>query len=78
VGTPASRVDLHDRIEHNMTNHPPVSEDVVCTFEVLRAAFKEAAYTVADYVPASREQSEALTLLETALMFAVAGVARNQ
>lgn len=70
--------DLHDRIDHDFTNHPPVDPGVVDTFEILRLTFKDAAHTVVDRCPASREQSLALTNLEQGLMYAIAAVARNQ
>lgn len=70
--------ELHARVEHNMTNHAPTSQEVVDTFERLRSAAKDFAHLVVDLVPPSREQSLALTEVEQALMWAVAGVARNQ
>lgn len=71
-------MNLHERVNHNMTNHPPVRPEVVVDFEYLRVAAKEFGHLIVDLVPQSREQSEALTLLETCLMWAVAGIARNQ
>ncbi len=71
-------MDLSDQIERNMTNHPPVNEDVVAVFEQLRIVAKSFALTVAELVPSSREQSLALTSAEQALMWAIAGAAPNQ
>lgn len=71
-------VDLHERIEHNMTNHPPTADQVVERFELLRDLAKQWAHAVAAHVPECREQSLALTAAEESLMWAVAGVARNQ
>lgn len=69
---------LFERIEHNLTNHPPVSAEVVVLFETLRHHAKTLAFVIADLVPSSREQSLALTALEETVMWAVAGIARNQ
>lgn len=70
--------DLHQRIDHNMTNHAPKDPSVVDRFEQLREHAKTFAHAVADLCPASREQSLALTSAEEALMWAVAAIARNQ
>lgn len=68
---------LYEQTEWNMTNHAPDSEKVVAIEEV-RNYFKQAAHTVIGLVPSSREQSLALTKLEEALMWAVAGIARQR
>jgi hypothetical protein len=70
--------DLTDRIEHDFTNHAPIDPKVVGHFESLRVYAKAFAFTVAGEVPTSREQSLAITSIEQALMYAVAGIARNQ
>lgn len=70
--------DLHARVEHNMTNHPPVSDEVVGRFEALRLTAKAFAHEIVELCPPSREQSLALTAAEETLMWAVAAVARNQ
>lgn len=69
---------LHQRIDHNMTNHAPTGEGVIERFEELRVKAKEFAHLIADLCPPSREQSLSLTAAEEALMWAVAAVARNQ
>lgn len=69
--------DLLARIDHNFTHHPPKDSDQVAVYERLRAAGKAFATEVAQLVPLSREQSEALTLIESAVLWANAGVARN-
>lgn len=70
--------ELHDRIEHDFTNHAPVDPSIVSTFEELRVQAKAFAHGVAALCPPSREQSLALTSIEQGLMYAVAAVARNQ
>lgn len=66
------------RIEASLTNRPPVGDAVVEVFELLRGSAKELAALVVKFVPASREQSLALTHLEETVMWAVKGVALNQ
>ena len=72
------RAELHARVERDLTNHPPVSGDVIERFEALRTDAKELAHTLIDLTPACREQSIALTHVEQAVMYAVAAIARNQ
>lgn len=67
-----------ERIEWNMTNHPPAGPEVICRFESLREYAKAFGHAIDRLVPPGREQSLALTELESSLMWAVAGVARNQ
>jgi len=71
------RQTLHERVEHNMTNHPPRDYRVVAAFDQLRIAGKAFAHAIVDLCPESREQSLALTAAEEALMWAVASVARD-
>lgn len=68
----------HDLIEHNMTNHPPVREGIVDDFEELREQAKSFGKAIVDLCPVTRERALALTNLEQALMWAIAGLARNQ
>lgn len=70
--------DLHQRLEHNLTLHPPTNQDVVSAMETIRAVAKTFGHLVIDLVPVSREQSMALTAIEDACMYAIAGIARNQ
>ena len=46
-------------------------------YQAIRAKAKELAQLVCDTCPESREQSVALTNIETAVMWANAGIARN-
>ncbi len=73
-----STADLHARIDHNLTNHPPVDGLIVELFEELRAQAKTFGHLIVDDCPPSRERSLALTHLEQAVMWAVASIARDQ
>jgi hypothetical protein len=69
---------LHERIDHDLTNHAPAGPEVIARFERLREVAKELGHSIAAECPASREQSLALTHLEQTVMWAVAAIARNQ
>lgn len=64
-------------IENNFTYHPPKDEATKEKYEKLRAEFKRLAYIIKEQVPNSREQSTAITMLETSSFWANAGIARN-
>lgn len=66
------------QLDHNLTNHPPTSDEVIGHMEHIRSVAKGFGYAIMASVPESREQSLALTKLEEAVMWAIAGVARNQ
>lgn len=68
---------LHQRIERDFTNHPPVDPESIKTMEHLRSMAKELAGAVIDLCPAGREQSLSLTFIEQGLMFAIAAIARE-
>jgi hypothetical protein len=76
--TPMRRLDAHEQVEHNMTNHAPIHPGIVDDFESLRRLAKTFAHQIVDLCPESRERSLALTHAEEALMWAVASKARNQ
>jgi len=61
-----------------MTNHPPVTDDVVAVFDELRAAAKAFGHAIEELCPGSREKALAHTNAEQALMWAIASIARNQ
>lgn len=69
---------LHDRVEHNLTTHPPTSDEQIEAFEELRQLAKDLSHAVVELVPEGREQSMALTHIEDAAMQAIAGVARAE
>jgi hypothetical protein len=66
--------DLDERFDH----HPPKDAATVERHELVRRLVKELAYTFNQTVPTSRELAFALTALEQAMMWANAGIARNQ
>ena len=65
------------RIEHDFTYHAPTGDQVE-RYQQLRDKAKEYAYLIIDLSPTSREQSLALTHLETATFFVNAAIARNE
>lgn len=67
---------LNPKIENNFTYHAPTPGQPE-KYEKLRAKAKELAYLIEELCPASREQSVALTELETAVFWANAAIARN-
>jgi hypothetical protein len=64
-------------LDKNFTYHQP-NTDQRERYERIRAKAKELAELVVELVPPSRERSLALTKLEEMVMWANAGVARNQ
>ena len=63
-------------LENNFTCHAPQPGQPE-KYQAIREKAKELAYLIVELVPKSREQSVALTDLETAVFWANAGVARN-
>lgn len=64
------------KIDNAFTYHAP-KEGQPAKYQVIREKAKELAYLVDELVPASREQSLAITKLEECVMWANAGIARN-
>ena len=64
-------------IERRFTYHAPKGDQPE-RYQALRARAKDLATDIATLTPASREQSLALTHLETAIFFANAAIARNE
>lgn len=71
---PIDQDELNRRFDH----HPPSTDDVVDRHEEVRRAGKHFAYVILQLTPPSREQSQALTDVEDAVMHANAAIARNQ
>lgn len=65
-----------DEWDYKFTNHTP-HPSAIQRINGLRSAAKAMAAAYIDLVPASREQSLALTKLEESIMHAVSGVART-
>jgi len=63
-------------LENRFTYHAPTPAQVEI-YKLLRDRAKDYAYLIKVHVPASREQSLALTHLEEAVFWANAGIARN-
>jgi len=72
------RSPLAQRVEHDLTLHPPTSEAIGKRMDILRAQAKKFAHAVVAQCPEKREQSLALTKIEEALFWAIAGIARYQ
>lgn len=68
--------DDRTRVLHNLTLHRPDEEQAVA-MDVLRDAFKGVAVDVCNLVPQGRERSMALTAIEDACYYAIAGIARS-
>lgn len=66
-----------EQIENAFTYHAPKG-DQSQRYEAIRARAKELAAFIYENTPVSREQSLALTQLETAIMWANAAIARNE
>lgn len=71
-------MSLHERIDHDLTNHPPTHPSAVERFEFIRSEAKKLGHVLVDACPPSRELSLAITAVEQAVMYAVAAIARNQ
>lgn len=68
--------ELHERIEWDFNNHAP-TDDGLSLIGSLRSSAKAFAHMIASTCPDGREKSLALTHVETALMYAVASIART-
>lgn len=68
---------MQQDLDKRFTYHKPKT-DQPCRYEVLRDKAKELAELIIETSPSSREQSLALTNLEQAIMWANAGIARNE
>ena len=64
-------------LENNFTYHAPKPGQQE-RYVALREKAKELAYLIANTTPKSREQSVALTELETSVFWANAAIARNE
>lgn len=68
---------IHDRIENDFSFHP-ATPDTAPKHDRVRRLCKALAHELAIEVPQGREQSLMLTALEETMMWANAGIARNQ
>lgn len=69
--------EMAQELEKRFTYHSPKGDQAE-RYTSLRAQGYALARAVYQYVPQSREQSLALTKLEEAIMWANAGIARNE
>ena len=66
-------------IANRFTYHPPSAEnDQPARYERIRAEGRKLAHLLDELVPDSREKSLAITHLEETVMWANAGIARNE
>jgi hypothetical protein len=70
-------MDLKERIQNDFTYHAPKPGQPERYIQ-LREKAKEMALLIQELTPYSREQSLALTELETAVFWANAAIARNE
>jgi hypothetical protein len=66
-----------EEIEKRFTFHP-AKDDQPERYEKLREEAKKLAMSITQFCPPSRERALALTNLEQAMMWANAGIARNE
>lgn len=71
------KVEVAERLDRDFTYHE-TKPGQLPRYRAIRSRARELAYMVAAYTPPSREQSLALTKLEEAVMWANAGIARNE
>lgn len=75
--TVVNNTDPADQWRWNLTNHKPTDAGIQ-KMEHLRTKAKDMASSILGSTPVSREQSLALTHLETALFYANAAIARTE
>lgn len=66
-----------EEIEHRFNFHPATTEEKRNAHSSMREACKQTALRINDALPDGREKSLAITHLEDAMMWANAGLARN-
>jgi hypothetical protein len=81
ANTPARKYQITDdalsKINERFEYHAPKA-DQIPRYARIRAKARELALEIVGQSPLSREQSEALTHLDAAVMFANAAIARNE
>lgn len=68
---------MDEQLENNFTYHSPKPGQNE-KYQQLRNRAKDLTYLIKELTPESREQSVALTNLETAIFWANAAIARNE
>ena len=74
-GMNPAKIPLHERVEAELSLQP-VHPSVVPALEQLRAHAKTFAHAIVELCPSSREQSLALTEVDSALRWAIAAIVR--
>lgn len=67
-----------EEIDNRTKWHPPTDEDTASLHNEVRKTINNSIKQINMFVPESREKSLAITKLEEAMMWANAGIARNQ
>lgn len=68
---------MNPKIENAFTYHPP-KQHQAGMYSSIREIARRFAYVIDDLVPDSREKSLVMTKLEECVMWANAGIARNE
>lgn len=68
----------HDLVDHLFPYHPPLSDSVRQTMEVVREEFYQLGHTLADLLPDGPDQILAIRSLHDALKDAIGVLANNQ
>lgn len=68
----------HELVEHLISHRPPLSDDVVVSFEAIREVFRAAGHLVVDRVPCTEDRTVALRKIHEACMASIAALALNQ
>ena len=67
---------IHDeQLKNWFTHHPPTDERTVESYEAIRAAGLAFATVIRDLTPPSRDQTAAIRLVRSAVLFANASIA---
>lgn len=67
-----------ERMERNLTNHPPKADLTKMHMERLRADAKSVGISILSHCPESVERDRAMESLELTVMWSMAAIARNQ
>lgn len=68
----------HDLVDHLISHHPPLSDEVVAGFETIRQVFGHAGHAVVDLCPRTADRTVALRKIHEACMASIAALALNQ
>lgn len=74
----AHELEDRERVARNLRYHKVTDDQVMMKMEQTRSAAESFAYVVIDNTPHGRERAMALTAIEDATMYSIAGLAREQ